>query len=243
MEIEGRYTLRLTPRLKIIADSIENCKCIADIGSDHAYLPIYLVKHNKTEKAIATDINVGPANISKKRVQQHGLLSFIDIRIGYGLNVLKNNEAEVMIISGMGGLLIIDILKEGLEVAKSTVELILQPMRDSYLLRKWLIENGFKILDVEIVKEGSKFYEILWARPCDDTDGTRTINYIDDKLLSKKSPILKDYIDSKIDKYETIIEKVKTQNTSNSLKRLKECSNILEYYKGVKDCLWRNAEL
>ena len=233
----------LTPRLKIIADSIENCKCVADIGSDHAYLPIYLVKHKKVKKAIATDVNIGPANNSKKRIQLHGLDNFIVIRVGFGLNVLEKGEAEILVISGMGGLLIADILKQSLEIAKSAGQLILQPMRDSYLLRKWLVENGFKIIDVEIVKEGNKFYEMMWVKPYDNVNEPQAINYIDDKLLNKKSLVLKDYIDSKIKEYETIIERVKAQNTFNSIKRYKECIIVLDYYKEVKECLWQNAEL
>ncbi len=229
--------LDLTPRLKIIANSIEKCKCLADIGSDHAYLPIYLVNNKKAEKAIATDINMGPANISKKRIQKYGLQDFIDIRVGFGLKVLENNESDVLIISGMGGLLIIDIIKESLEIAKSAKHIILQPMRDSYLLRKWLVGSGFNITDVEMVKEGSKFYEVIWAKPDDSVDKLQIINYIDDKLLRKKSPVLMDYINSKISEYETIIDKVKAHNTPKGINRYKECCDILDYYKGVKKCL------
>ena len=97
--------MQLTPRLKAIADSILGCKNIADIGSDHAYLPIYLVKNKKTEKAIATDVNKGPANISRERIKHYGLGDIIDVRVGYGLKVLSPDEVNVIVISGMGGLL------------------------------------------------------------------------------------------------------------------------------------------
>ena len=150
-------SLHLTPRLKTITDSISQCNIIADIGSDHAYLPIYLVKNKKIKKAIASDINVGPANISRERIKQYGLDDIIDVRVGYGLKVLEPKEANVIIISGMGGLLIINILNESQDIARNSQMLILQPMKDGYQLRKWLVENSFDIVDEEIVKEESKF--------------------------------------------------------------------------------------
>lgn len=235
--------MHLTSRLKAIADSFDKCDCIADIGSDHAHLPIFLIKNNKAAKAIATDINMGPANISKKRIQQYELDSLIDVRVGSGLKVLKYNEADIIVISGMGGLLIMDIIEESLEIAKSAKLLVLQPMRDGYLLRKWLFENGFEITDVEIVKEENKYYEIIWIKPNDKVDKNLVINYIDDKLLSKRNPILVEYIDSKILEYKKITKELKEHNTPNTVKRLKECNDMLEYYKGVKVCLRQNAEL
>lgn len=235
--------MHLTPRLKIIADSIDKCKSIADIGSDHAYLPIYLVRNGKAERAIATDVNTGPANISGERIKHYGLEDVIDVRIGYGLKVLKHYEADILIISGMGGLLIIDIIKESLDIARSVQLLILQPMKDSYLLRKWLVKNCFYIADVEIVKEDNKFYEIIWAEPNDKSKGLQVINYIDDKLLNKKNPVLLEYLNSKIHEYETIMKKLEVYNTPNAIKRYKQCDDMLEYYKEVKTWVQQNAEL
>ncbi len=235
--------MHLTSRLKTIADSIDKCSCVADIGSDHALLPIYLIKNNKADKAIATDINKGPAGNSRKRIQQYGLDNLIDVRVDFGLKALKDNEADVIIISGMGGLLIADIIKESHDIAKSAKMLVLQPMRDGYLLRKWLVGNGFKIIDADIVKEEKKFYEIIWVKPCNKVDKNRVINYIDDKLIIKKSPVLAEYIESKMAEYEKIIKELRIYDTPNAVKRLKECNAILEYYKGVKACLRQNAEL
>ena len=234
--------MHLTPRLKAIADSIHRCKSVADIGSDHAYLPIYLAINKKAEKGIATDVNKGPAHISRERIKRYGQEEIIDVRIGYGLKVLNSYEADVIIISGMGGLLIIDIIEESLDIARSSQMLILQPMKDSYLLRKWLVKNYFGILDVEIVKEGNKFYEIIWAVPNDKSNESKAINYIDDKLLNKKNPVLLEYLDNKINEYETIIKKLEIHNTPNAIKRYKECVDILEYYKEVKTWMQQNAE-
>ena len=235
--------MNLTSRLQTIAGSINKCDCIADIGSDHANLPIYLIKNNKAVKAIATDINMGPADISKKRIQEQGLCDLIDVRVGFGLKVLSDNEADIIIISGMGGLLIMDIIRESPEIAKYAKMLILQPMRDGYLLRKWLAENGFEITDVEIVKEENKYYEIIWTKANDKVDKNLVINYIDDKLLIKKSSALVEYLDNKIEEYGKIAKELEKYDTSNTVIRLTECNNMLEYYEGVKACLRQNAEL
>lgn len=234
--------MHLTPRLKAIADSITECKNVADIGSDHAYLPIYLVKNKKTKKAIASDVNIGPASISTERIKYYGLDDIIDVRVGYGLKVLSPDEANVIIISGMGGLLIINIIKESQHIARNSQVLILQPMKDGYQLRKWLVENFFDIVDEEIVKEESKFYEIIWAVPTDKEKKLQTVNFIGDKLLEKNNPILLEYVDSKINEYQKILEKLKGYNTPNVIIRRKECHDMLEYYKEAKICIQQNVQ-
>lgn len=234
--------LHLTPRLKAIADSIFECNMIADIGSDHAYLPIFLIKNKKIKKAIASDVNIGPANISRERIRQYGIDNAIDVRVGYGLKVLEPNEADVIIISGMGGLLIVNIIKESQDIARNSQMLILQPMKDGYQLRKWLVENFFDIVGEEIVKEESKFYEIIWAVPADRKKELQNVNIIGDKLLEKNNPILLEYVDSKINEYQKILEKLKGHNTPNVIIRRKQCNDMLGYYKEAKRCIQQNVQ-
>lgn len=234
--------MQLTPRLKAIADSISHCKNVADIGSDHAYLPIYLVKSKRVEKAIASDVNIGPSNISKARIKYYGLEGIIDVRVGYGLKVLEPNEVDVIVISGMGGLLIIDIIKESLNISRDAQMLILQPMKDSYLLRKWLVENSFDITDEEIVKEENKFYEIIWVVPTNKVKRTQSVSFIGNKLLEKPSPILLEYLNNKIDEYQKIIKKLENHNTPNSIKRQEQCHHMLEYYKEAKKWVQQKVE-
>jgi len=235
--------LHLTPRLKAIADSINKSRTIADIGSDHAYLPIYLIKNKKTERAIATDINVGPSEIAINRIKQWGFENVIDVRIGFGLKVLSPYEADTIIISGMGGMQIMEILKQNLEIANSAQKIILQPMRDSYLLRKWLSKNYFYIINVEVVKENDKFYEIIWTSPSEDKKGSNTINYFDDRLISKNSIILLEYIDSIYNKYKVISTKLKNHNTPNAIKRRKQCVKMMVYCEEVRSWVQQNAKM
>ena len=178
----------LTPRLKIIADSIQGFDTVADIGSDHAYLPIYLVKNGRVKSAIATDVNSGPVEISKKGLKSHKVEEKVSVRQGNGLEVIAPEEAEVIVIAGMGGILIRDILDKDARVAESAKLLILQPMRDSDKVRRWLLAHDFDIIDEELVKEQDKIYEVIWAKPVGATKTADGLMLMGDKIIEKKHP-------------------------------------------------------
>lgn len=151
----------LTPRLEMIADSVSSAT-IADIGTDHAYIPIHLAMNNKIDKAIATDLKKGPLQIAEKNVKKYALTDKIELRIGSGLSPVEKDEVEAFIIAGMGGELIRDILKNDHKKINSSV-LILQPMNSQNELRKWLSENNFSIIKEDITLEGFKVYNLIIA--------------------------------------------------------------------------------
>lgn len=147
----------LTPRLNLIKNQVQG-NSVADIGTDHGFVPIELVKSGKCTKAIATDINKGPAAIAKANIKKEGLS--IDVRVGGGLSTLQKGEVEEIIIAGMGGKLISDILSAHMDIAKSA-RLILQPMNGQYELRKFLTENGFFVEHEDLALEGFKVYNVI----------------------------------------------------------------------------------
>ncbi len=149
----------LTPRLKCIAEYVK-CKTVADIGTDHAYIPIDLIENGRAEYAIAADVREGPLKIASSNIEKHGLTDKIDVRLGDGLSVLTSGEADMIIIAGMGGILIKDIIDAHTEIAKRSV-LVLQPMNSQYELRKWLISNGFTVLSEDIECEEYHVYNIM----------------------------------------------------------------------------------
>ncbi len=151
----------ITPRLKCIIENT-NGKRIADIGTDHAYIPIYLIENKLSDYVIASDIRKGPAKIAVSNISEHNLSDKIEVRIGGGLSVLKENETDTIIIAGMGGQLISEIIDTDIQLAKKC-RLILQPMNAQYELRKYLIKNGFTITNEDIAVEGFKVYNILNA--------------------------------------------------------------------------------
>ena len=151
----------ITPRLEAIIKHVSGKK-IADIGTDHAYIPIYLTENGLADCVIASDINKGPLLIAEDNIKNRGLTEKTETRLGGGLSVLKEGEADTIIIAGMGGILISEILDAGLEVAKKS-KLILQPMNAQYELRKYLLSHGFKITNEDIAVEGFKVYNIIEA--------------------------------------------------------------------------------
>lgn len=140
-------------------------KTAADIGTDHAYIPIELIKSGKCERVIATDVRQGPAETAARHIKKQGLN--IEIRVGSGLSVLDPGETEDIIIAGMGGKLICSILAEHPDTAaKST--LILQPMNGQYELRKFLKENNYNVAAEDLTVEGFKVYNLLVVKECEN---------------------------------------------------------------------------
>ncbi len=165
----------ITPRLQAIMNLVET-KTIADIGTDHAYIPIKLAQQEKIIKAVACDKNSGPIEIARQNVLKYNLNDIIELRQGDGLEPIEEGETETVIIAGMGGNLIADIIKDNIEKAKASV-LILQPMNAQYELRKFLINNGFKIEKEELAKEGFKVYNIMIVKPGKDNKERKEIDF------------------------------------------------------------------
>ena len=136
--------IKLSKRLSTVASFVRNGVIVADVGTDHAYLPIYLVQSKKAKKAIATDINEGPLSRARENILQNGLENEILTYISNGLNGIESNFPDDIMICGMGGELIAEILDKSNYVKNSNVNLILQPMTSVKELREYL-QNGFFI--------------------------------------------------------------------------------------------------
>jgi tRNA (adenine22-N1)-methyltransferase len=233
--LRGVGNLKLTPRLKIIADSVKGFDTLADIGSDHAYIPIYTVRNGWVKSAVATDVNSGPAEISRERIRNYELESRICVRQGNGLQVLNSGEAEVIIIAGMGGILIRDILDKGAKVAESAKVLILQPMRDSEKVRAWLFEHGFEIIDEELVRDQGKIYEVIWSKPGGEARDAKRPLFIGDRLIEKKHPLLAEFISRRINELEKVMVALEDANSDKCRERAEECKAMLVYYREVAE--------
>ena len=139
------------------------CSILADIGTDHAYIPIEAVKRKLTKKAIACDIAPGPLEIGEKNVIKEGLTEHVELRLGDGLTPINANEADVIVIAGMGGHRMLGIIANGIDKICSA-SLILQPQHDLSKLRRGLNDLSIKIDKEILAKEGERFYEILCAK-------------------------------------------------------------------------------
>lgn len=155
--------MKLSPRLEAIAKIIQEdpVGTVADIGTDHGYLPIGLIEVGGVQRAIASDLNPGPLESARAAVLEAGLSDLVDLRLGSGLETLAVGEAQAAVIAGMGGVLIASLMAESVQVARSLDYLVLQPMQARSELRQWLAANHYDIVESVVVREGEKFYEIM----------------------------------------------------------------------------------
>lgn len=154
----------VSKRIYSICKYLEGSK-LADIGTDHCYLPIFAIKSGKADYAIGVDINEGPLNCAGENIAKEGLEERIELRLGDGFKPVEAGECDTAVISGMGGMLISKIIESELDKALSFGSLILSPQSDFLLLRKNLHKFGFTIYNEDMVKDGAKFYPLIMVRP------------------------------------------------------------------------------
>lgn len=156
--------MQLSERLRMTASFVTKGSVVADIGCDHAYTSIYLVMSGIARHVIATDINEGPVRIAKDNVKAHNMQKYIEVRQADGLGGLgKEDNVHTVLISGMGGNLIINILKTNDSVMACAGELVLQPQSDIYRVRHFLHDVGFMITKEKMLVENGKYYTIIKA--------------------------------------------------------------------------------
>jgi len=157
--------IQLSERLQTVANYVQEGSKVADIGSDHALLPVYLVQSQKINFAIAGEVNEGPLQAAITQVKQANLEASIAPRKGDGLAVIQAGEVNTITICGMGGALMRDILEEGKVNGKleGVTQLILQPNIGEDAVRYWLADNDFVIVDETILEEDGKIYEVIHA--------------------------------------------------------------------------------
>ena len=161
--------IKISKRLCTAASYVRDGAVVADIGTDHAYLPIYLALNNRISSAIASDINEGPIKKARENIAKHNLCDQIYTCVADGLDGIEKYAPNDIVICGMGGETIINIITEGKDITPDT--LILQPMTGADKLRKFLYENGYRITDESFVTEGEKVYCIIKAQKNGENNG------------------------------------------------------------------------
>jgi len=157
--------ITVSERLRTIAEKVPPGSAVADIGTDHALLPVFLALGGRIRRAVAGDVRDGPIEAARQQVARAGLEQIVEIRKGDGLRVLEPGEADCVVIAGMGGPLIRRILEEGKERLAGARRLILQPNTGGEQVRGWLKDNGWRLVGEEMLEEGGQIYEILIGEP------------------------------------------------------------------------------
>ena len=208
--------MELSKRLYAVAGLVTEGASVADIGTDHGYVPIYLVKNKIASKVIAMDINKGPLERARMHIVGHGLKGQIETRLSDGLKKINPGEVDGMIAAGMGGALVIKILEDSKEVVDSLKFCILQPQSEISKVRKYLNRNGLVIVDEDMVEEDGKFYpmmKVVHGEP----EKYEEYEYIyGKKLLEKKHHVLQKFLLREQYVQESIVEQLSKHIGSES---------------------------
>ena len=156
--------IKLDSRLSAVADFVREGKTVADIGTDHAYLLAYLLQQGIIKKGIAADLRKGPLENARKTLIESDQLEKVNLILSDGLDELKKGDCEDIVIAGMGGILIKEILERTPWVFDESIHIIAQPMTHAEVLRRFFLENGFKILEESSATDGKRYYCIISAQ-------------------------------------------------------------------------------
>lgn len=226
--------ISLSDRLGKIAEMVIPGKAMADVGTDHGYIPISLLEQNKVPFAILCDINAGPLEIAKRNIESASIPeNSYSLRLGSGLEPLMNNEVASVVIAGMGGELIEDILSLDVEKSKSFRRYILQPRTHANELRHYLSLNSFEIKDYALVKEKERICEIIAAEPVAKKLKEDT-SLISEFLINKGDPLLREFVDYKIRTADAVLENLSNSGSQESEALSSVWRSILSELKEVR---------
>ena len=242
--------MELSGRLQAVASLVTAGHRVADIGTDHAYIPIYLLQEGLAESAIAMDVNEGPLKKAEEHVKENGMEGKIRLRLSDGFEKLEPFEADTAVIAGMGGPLMIRILSAYPEVTRSMKELVLQPQSEIAKVRAFLLEEGFLFIQEDMVKDDGKYYPMMKAAPPKDgrRGGRRKgaekslepdracvwdetgIRY-GKLLLEMRHPVLREYLDRELEIRQNILAGLQGQTGERIRIRRMELKEELDYIR------------
>lgn len=215
--------VRLSPRLFKIASLIPERRVVADIGTDHALLPVYLVATGKCPRAIASDNRPGPLGAARATVSAFGVAGQVDLRLGYGLDVLSPREAEVVVLAGMGGETVLACLERAGAALEGVERLVIQPMTAAGRVRRWLLDHGFRLAAEELVREGDRIYEIVAAEPGEEPPVPPLLAEVGlevgPRLWEGPHPLLRAFIADRLSRYRRILAQMAETGISSGTAR------------------------
>ncbi len=236
--------VKCSERLQAVARWVPAGTTVADIGADHAHLLIHLVLRKRIEKGIAGELNKGPFENARSQVRRWGLSDRIEVRRGDGLSVLKEGEADVIVIAGMGGPLIAKILDRGREKLSGAFRLVLQPNTGGERVRRWLRQNGWAPVGETLVEEGGTLYEIIAAERGEDEALYRQPPASEEQLLllgpllwKEKHPLLIKKWLQELAARERILERVRAGRTEEAARRAAQLGEEIAQWRRLRKWL------
>ena len=219
----------LSKRLKTVAFLVTRGNTVADIGTDHGYVPIYLMEEHIASFVYAMDVNEGPLNKAKTNIKKHDLDDCIETILSDGFDNFGDRTADTVVIAGMGGDLIVDILTRA--KTYSFRELVLSPHKRVDLVRKYLCENGYQIVDEKLIEDGGKYYPIIKGALTGKSENLTDVELeFGPFLLETKDVTLKAFLDLKYQKFSRIKSGLDREDEELD-KKIQLIKSGLSYYK------------
>lgn len=232
----AKKMVQLSKRLQMVAGFVEENAVLADIGSDHAYLPTYLVKKGVIKKAIAGEVVKGPYESAVKNVQRENVSDQITVRLANGLQAIQKEDGVTTVtIAGMGGPLIAKILEEGKALLSSVKRLVTQPNIHAVSIRDWATQNGWYIVDEKILKEDDKIYEIVVMEK-GRKEYTALERLLGPVLMEEKNAVFHEKWQREVKQWKQILKSLEEASEETSIQEkkaqlLKQISEVEEVLK------------
>ena len=224
----------MSNRLELIASFVKNGIGVADVGTDHGYLPVMLVKRGYKGNIIATDINEGPLNKAKQSLIEADCEEAVELILCNGLDGCESEKIDTIIVAGMGGDTITGILDRAEWCAREDIKLILQPVTKPEILRYWLVNNDFRIINEAQAEENGTVYQIICAVPGRDCRYKDSELFIGRYDLIKGSTYCEQMLDKHIIRFSSAAEGLKSTDRVELLPWLGIIENILKELKTMR---------
>ena len=226
--------LRIGERLQTVASMVPPCHTVADIGTDHGYVPACLVRSGQCRRVIASDIAEGPCQAATETRNKYKLHNKMEIRMAPGLQGLRAGEAETVVIAGMGGATIVGILEESPEITASVTTFVLQPMNAASLLRRWLVQHGCRIVEEELCKENKHIYSIIKAVHGEEKQELSLLEEEFGPIILEKKPVLwQEYIEGKAEHYRRLLGQMAASPAAVNTAKYNELKKLFAQVDGL----------
>ncbi len=229
--------MKISDRLKKIADTVTPGNRVADIGTDHGYVPVYLCENHISDRIIAMDINEGPLLMARQNIENFHLEDKIETRLSGGFEKLQPGEVDTAVIAGMGGELIRSILSAHPDVTNDLKELILSPHSESELVRDYLKNTRHEIIDEMMLRDEGKYYVIIKTARSKElwkyVEYTKLECKYGPVLMKKKDEVFIQYLQGKLEKYKTITEKITVGIHPETDRRYQEIQEEMREIEGI----------
>lgn len=221
--------MEISNRLKLICELCKPGSVVADIGCDHGYVSITLTNSGKFAKALAMDINDGPLRLARQNISLYGQSDRIETRLSSGFEKLEKGEADAVVIAGMGGMLVRDILRAGQDKLAGVKQLILGAQSDLDTVRQFIRTIGFVIEEEDMLEEDGKYYQLIRAVP---GKSSQPLSVIEDLygpvLLRKKHPVLREFLEKQKAVLLGIRDRLMKRNDERVATRIEELGHDID---------------